>query len=974
MMLVSTTSGTSWTAQTIPSDAADVRSVAMVDSSHGWAVGTNTSVGALIIATTNGTSWTDQSAPAGTGMLAAVAAVSATTAWATGEGSCGNAAILGTTNGGAAWTEELSQAPYIADLEAVASPDASHIYVAGSDSCGDGVMLASSNGGAAWSRQTLPAGTGQLSGLSFVSASTGWASGYASTGGAILKTTDGGQTWSAEAVPSSAGNLPDITFIDASHGWAVGSGSSGPVVVATVNGGSTWNAQTLPSGLDLASSLSGVAFSGASKGWAVGQTLTPNGTQSLAITTSDGGSTWQRQTIPASAIYLAAVSFVSTTKGWAVGAGAPGSAAIVATNDGGTTWTAQTAPGNSYSLGTVVGVDSLTAWAMGMASFDANGATGPLKTTDGGTTWSLQPISPNIQWLGGGSFLNSTSGWVAGIGACPATGATVALIYHTANGGTSWSQQYGSCGPAGNAPVVSGIQPNFGPEPGGTTVTVSGFGFTGATAVKFGNQPATSFHVVGDTSLTAVVPAGTGSVQLTVVTPAGTSSGTGAQFTYLPASSVLPAMSNGAYGGYLTVAYLKNAGLSTGHAVIAYVDENGNPVGAGDSATIPVNASATIRQDSGQGLPAGTAGSAIVYSDVPLAAFVNEFAPGGTTDATSYTAIRIPVGVGPTLYAPAIARGAYGGYTTAIGLLNVGGSPTDVTITYRDTSGTAIKTQTLAAVPSRAYRALYSGDAALGLPQGFAGTATIQSTGSAPLAAVVNEVGPNGQFSSYDAVNSGTTNLNAPVMLNGAYGGYYTGMAIQNTTGTAGTVTVAFYDGSGTHVTPDVTAGIAANAYLPLYQGAPGQGPPAAGTGYTGVVTSTVPVAAIVNEVAPPSAQPTQSTSYNTFAGGSPILHLALVENAGSDGWTTGVGVMNTGSATTHVTVTYYDAATGAALTPTQQTDLAPHAFYGPYQGAPALLPPGQRATAVLSVSAGGQIAVICNEQAANAFMSYDGQ
>ena len=211
-------------------------------------------------------------------------------------------------------------------------------------------------------------------------------------------------------------------------------------------------------------------------------------------------------------------------------------------------------------------------------------------------------------------------------------------------------------------------------------------------------------------------------------------------------------------------------------------------------------------------------------------------------------------------------------------------------------------------------------------------------------------------------------------MLNGAYGGYYTGMAPQNTTGTAGTVTVAFYDGSGTHVTPDVTAGIAANAYLPLYQGAPGQGPPAAGTGYTGVVTSTVPVAAIVNEVAPPSAQPTQSTSYNTFAGGSPTLHLALVENAGSDGWTTGVGVMNTGSTTTHVTVTYYDAATGAALTPTQQTDLAAHAFYGPYQGAPALLPPGQRATAVITTGTGGQIAVICNEQAAYGFMSYDGQ
>jgi hypothetical protein len=123
-----------------------------------------------------------------------------------------------------------------------------------------------------------------------------------------------------------------------------------------------------------------------------------------------------------------------------------------------------------------------------------------------------------------------------------------------------------------------------------------------------------------------------------------------------------------------------------------------------------------------------------------------------------------------------------------------------------------------------------------------------------------------------------------------------------------------------------------------------------------------------------PGGQPTQSTSYNTFAAGTATVNLPLVENAGTDGWTTGLGVMNTGTATTHVTVTYYDAATGAVLPVTQATDLAPNAFYGPYQGAPALLPPGTRATAVVTTAAGGQIVLICNEQGANAFMSYDGQ
>src|SRR5207253_1936375 len=220
---------------------------------------------------------------------------------------------------------------------------------------------------------------------------------------------------------------------------------------------------------------------------------------------------------------------------------------------------------------------------------------------------------------------------------------------------------------------------------------------------------------------------------------------------------------------------------------------------------------------------------------------------------------------------------ADGGYTTGIGLLNLGSSPTDITVPYRDPSGSAVKTQPLTAVPGRAYRALYSGDSGSStdakLPNNFAGTATITSTSNQPLAAIVNEVGPNAQFSSYDAVPGGSTTLNAPVMLNGGYGGYYTGMGIQNTGGTAGTVTVKFYDGNGNHVTPDVTASIAANAYLPLYQGAAGQGPPPSETGYTGVLTSTVPIAAIVNEVAPPSSAPghpvTQSTSYNSFPAGT---------------------------------------------------------------------------------------------------------
>jgi gliding motility-associated-like protein len=66
----------------------------------------------------------------------------------------------------------------------------------------------------------------------------------------------------------------------------------------------------------------------------------------------------------------------------------------------------------------------------------------------------------------------------------------------------------------------------------GTTVTITGTGFTNATAVSFGNVAVASFQVVSATSITAVVGAGA-SGNVTVTTPLG--SITLAGFTFIPA-------------------------------------------------------------------------------------------------------------------------------------------------------------------------------------------------------------------------------------------------------------------------------------------------------------------------------------------------------------------------------------------------------------------------------------------------------
>jgi hypothetical protein len=92
---------------------------------------------------------------------------------------------------------------------------------------------------------------------------------------------------------------------------------------------------------------------------------------------------------------------------------------------------------------------------------------------------------------------------------------------------------------AASPPTVTSVEPNRGPEGGGTEVTISGTEFTVASAVEFGGKPAASFNVDSPTSITATSPAGTATVDVTVTTPGGTSvTGTPDLFTYVPPPTI----------------------------------------------------------------------------------------------------------------------------------------------------------------------------------------------------------------------------------------------------------------------------------------------------------------------------------------------------------------------------------------------------------------------------------------------------
>ena len=113
-----------------------------------------------------------------------------------------------------------------------------------------------------------------------------------------------------------------VSFSDVNNGTATGT-----QVLRTTDGGATWNPQTLPI---FVNNLPCVKFTDANTGTAAGEMGT-------IFRTVDGGATWTQQTSGVT-VELYGMSFTSTNLGTIVGDGGT----ILRTIDGGTTWTQQT--------------------------------------------------------------------------------------------------------------------------------------------------------------------------------------------------------------------------------------------------------------------------------------------------------------------------------------------------------------------------------------------------------------------------------------------------------------------------------------------------------------------------------------------------------------------------------------------------------------------------------------------------------
>ncbi|KAB1940292.1 LPXTG cell wall anchor domain-containing protein [Micromonospora sp. ALFpr18c] len=155
-----------------------------------------------------------------------------------------------------------------------------------------------------------------------------------------------------------------------------------------------------------------------------------------------------------------------------------------------------------------------------------------------------------------------------------------AVVVVSTGGGTAAPLDYTYL-PDGSAANATGLTPTTGPTSGGTTVTITGSGFAGASGVTFDGVPGTGFTVnPAGTTITVVTPPNSaGPADVRLVFPAGTA--TAPPFTYVapPAPPVIDTVTpgQGPVGGGTTVT-IGGSGFVPGGTVVTIC-----------GATIPAN-------------------------------------------------------------------------------------------------------------------------------------------------------------------------------------------------------------------------------------------------------------------------------------------------------------------------------------------------------------------------------------------------
>lgn len=261
--------------------------------------------------------------------------------------------------------------------------------------------------------------------------------------------------------------------------------------------------------------------------------------------------------------------------------------------------------------------------------------------------------------------------------------------------------------------------------------------------------------------------------------------------------------------------------------------------------------------------------------------------------------VRILVGLA-VLVALLVPLGAVSAQTWASGfqLQNLGSATAGITIKFYD-SGTGAEvvaaqiTDSIPAMQSKTYFAVSNG----GLPASFAGSAVV--TSDQDLRAIHNLYASAGGtwFASSAGYNAGASSVNMPLIMRNN-SGFNTWFAVQNAGSAPATVTVVFTAGSAgsNYTAPPVTIQPGASRYF--YQATETN----LGTTFVGSAVATATGAPIVATVV--QVGPNTVLAYDGFVASSTGAIMPLFQ-ANNAGYVSGIQIMNVGSSSTSVTVSY---------------------------------------------------------------------
>ena len=294
-----------------------------------------------------------------------------------------------------------------------------------------------------------------------------------------------------------------------------------------------------------------------------------------------------------------------------------------------------------------------------------------------------------------------------------------------------------------SAPTISGFTPTGGPA--GTTVTINGSGFTGASAVAFNGTSAT-YTVTSNSQISATVPSGASSGPITVTTPAGSATSSGS-FTLTSAPTISGFTPTGGPAG--TTVTINGSGF-TGASAVAF-----NGASATYTVTSNSQISATVPSGASSGpitvtTPAGSAtssGSFTLTSAPTISGFTPTGGPAGTTVTIN--------GSGFTGASASPSTGASATYTVTSNsqisaTVPSGASSGPITVTTPAGSATSSGSFTLTSAPT------ISGFTPTGGPAGT--TVTINGSGFTGASAVAF----NGTSATYTVTSNSQISATVP--------------------------------------------------------------------------------------------------------------------------------------------------------------------------------------------------------------------